>query len=157
MLKHYKEFLPNHPVIQSMLWISRLWSIRQPSFFPQGWRPLGTVSRKACNVIFFPITEKIDVLGDRYDKESSTKQSIWNTRSAFKNTKRICCEKADYSGNRASLWHEPFLTITAYKRRLQLLLVGDYLIRNTLGNKTITSSEMFEYQTDIQSNKLTIP
>ena len=52
---------------------------------------------------------------------------------------------------------EPFLTISAYKRRLQLLLVGDYLIRNTLGNKTITSSEMFEYQTDIQSNKLTIP
>ena len=156
MLKHYKEFLPNHPVIHSMLWISCMWSIKLPSCL--GWRPLGTGAEKPAALFSLLSTERIDVFGDRYNKVPSTKQNTWKARSALKHTNRICCRKADYSGNRASLWHEPFSNfclLSVNKRRSQLL-VGDDLIRNTLGNKIITASEMFEDPTDIRSNKLTI-
>ena len=149
--------VPPKPPSDSQYVVDLMYVINKTTIMP-GMKTFRDWSRKACSTIFLLSTERIDVFGDRYNKVPSTKQNTWKARSALKHTNRICCRKADYSGNRASLWHEPFsnfFLLSANKRRSQLL-VGDDLIRNTLGNKIITASEMFEDPTDIRSNKLTI-
>ena len=94
--------VPPKPPSDSQYVVDLMYVINKTTIMP-GMKTFRDWSRKACSTIFLLSTKRIDVFGDRYNKVPSTKQNTWKARSALKHTNRICCRKADYSGNRASL------------------------------------------------------
>ena len=126
-------------------------------------KTFGDWSDEVCKYIFALPSDRVDVMGDRYDRKKSAKSNTRNARaskSAKKTTKKkirkIAVEKVIDRETKLPVKEDEwklFLTLDVNKERSQLL-VGTDLINKAPANKVIVVSGVFQDQTDIRSNKL---